>query len=205
MTETNVNSSCVETWDGYTAFYSTNIDPKVKEREQNNRENAALSGRRQCNPWTSHRLAADLEHAGVGIVVQDSLVNSITHVWHRNGRIISISFSCQGYVTMISAYAPHSGYQTEDKEAVYEQLSEEIACCHGRYFIGGDFNARIHYLRETDADVCGHYIIGRGMEYLNNMNEQTKENRALFLGWCKRHHLKVLNNQFSKPQEKLIT
>ena len=82
MTETNVNSSCVETWDGYTAFYSTNIDPKVKEQEPNNRENAAISERRQCNPG----------HAGVGIIVKDSLVNSVTHVRQRNGRTISITF-----------------------------------------------------------------------------------------------------------------
>jgi len=159
MTETNVNSSCVETWDGYAAFYSTNIDPKVKGREHNNRENAAFSGRRQCNPGTSHRLATDFEHAGVGIIVKDSLVNSTTHVRQRNGRIISITLSCQGFdVTMISAYAPHSGYQAEDKEAFYEQLSEEVACCHRRYFIGGDCNARIHYVREADTDVCGPYM-----------------------------------------------
>jgi hypothetical protein len=37
------------------------------------------------------------------------------------------------------------------------------------------------------------------------MNEQTKENRALFLGWRKMHHLKILNSQFSKPPKKLIT
>lgn len=118
-----------------------------------------MSGGRQCNPGTSHRLATDFEHAGVGIIVKDSLVNSTTHVRQRNGRITSITFSCQGFdVTMISAYAPHSGYQAEDKEAFYEQLSEEVACCHGRYFIGGDCNARIHYVREADTDVCGPYM-----------------------------------------------
>jgi len=43
------------------------------------------------------------------------------------------------------------------------------------------------------------------MEYLNNMSEQTKESRALFMGWCKLHRLAILNSQFSKPPEKLIT
>ena len=119
---------------------------------------------------------------------------------------MSITFSCHGFdVTMICAYAPHSGRSTEDKEMFYEQLSEEITSCHGRYLIGGDFSARIHYVREVDADVCGPYIIGRGMEYLNTMNDQTKESRALFLGWCKMHHLKILNSQFSKPLDRLIT
>jgi hypothetical protein len=31
---------------------------------------------------------------------------------------------------------------------------------HGRYCVGGDFNARIHFVRETDTDVCGPHILG---------------------------------------------
>ena len=198
MTETNVNIGCVETWDGYTVFYSTSIDQKIRERERNKRENAVASGARQLDPGTSHRLAEDFEHAGVGIVIKNSLINSVKHVRQRNGRIISITFSCSGYdVTMICAYAPHSGHATETKEEFYADLSEEIACCHGRFYVGGDFNARIHYVREHDTVVCGPFILGRGMEYLNTMNEQTKESRALFLGWCKMHHLSILNSQAS--------
>ena len=106
---------------------------------------------------------------------------------------------------MISVYAPHSNYETEIKERFCDDLSDEIGACKGRYFIGGDFNARIHFVRETDTDVCGPYILGRGMEYLNTMNEKTKESRALFLGFCKMHHLRILNSVFSKPPEKLIT
>ena len=30
-----------------------------------------------------------------------------------------------------------------------------------------------------ESIMCGHYIIGRGMEYLNHMNEKAKESRAL--------------------------
>jgi len=80
-----------------------------------------------------------------------------------------------------------------------------MALCRGNFYVGGDFNARIHHIREGDADVCGPYIIGRGMEYLNHMNEKTKESRALFLGWCKKHCLTILNSQFSKPLDRLIT
>ena len=38
LTETNVNLNSLEYWDGYTAFFSTNIEPKIREREQNRRE-----------------------------------------------------------------------------------------------------------------------------------------------------------------------
>ena len=43
------------------------------------------------------------------------------------------------------------------------------------------------------------------MQYLDNMNEATKENRALFLGFCKSHNLLICNSLFSKPPEKLVT
>jgi len=43
------------------------------------------------------------------------------------------------------------------------------------------------------------------MQYLYNMNEATRENRALFLGFCKSHNLLICNSQFSKPPDKLVT
>ena len=60
-------------------------------------------------------------------------------------------------------------------------------------------------MREVDADVCGPYILGRGMEYLNTMNDKTKESRALFLGFAKLHSLKILNTTVSKTPDRLIT
>ena len=68
LTETNVNLGCVEKWDGYTAFFSTSIDPKVRDREVARRENNSLGKEKQ--DWTSHRLAADFENAGVAIVLK---------------------------------------------------------------------------------------------------------------------------------------
>jgi hypothetical protein len=139
-------------------------------------------------------------------VVKNCFLNSLKDVKQIKGRIATVTFASHGYdLTFICAYAPHSGYPTDTKEDFYDQLSKEIALCRGHFYIGGDFNARIHHIREGDADVCGPYTIGRGMEYLNHMNEKTKESRTLFLGWCKKHRLTILNSQFSKPPDKLIT
>ena len=97
-----------------------------------------------------------------------------------NGRIATVTFASHGYdPTFICAYAPHSGYPTDTKEDFHDQLSKEIALCRGHFYIGCDFNARIQHIRAGDADVCGPYIIGRGMEHMNHMNEKTKESRAL--------------------------
>ena len=108
-------------------------------------------------------------------------------------------------MTFICAYAPHSGHSTELKEEFYDQLSTEISQTKGRYIIGGDFNARLHYVREHEKDVCGPFLIGRGNDYLNNMSDAVKENRALFLGFCQLHGPNILNSQYSKPPDKLIT
>ena len=99
------------------------------------------------------------ENAGVAIVVKNNLPTSIKDFKQVDGRIVSVTFASHGYdMTFICAYAPHSGLSTDAKEEFYDQLSQEVALCKGRYFIGGDFNARIHYVREGDTDVCGPHI-----------------------------------------------
>ena len=48
LTETNVNSSIVECWDGFTAFFSTSIEPVIKEREgEKTREQAPHGSKRK--------------------------------------------------------------------------------------------------------------------------------------------------------------
>ena len=68
-----------------TAFSSTNIDPKSKDSDQDKRENTRLAGRRLNDIGTSHQSAADFEHAGVGIVVKNSLLNSLEDIKQVNG------------------------------------------------------------------------------------------------------------------------
>jgi exonuclease III len=208
LTETNVNSNCVEYWDSCTAFFSTSIDPKVKEREEKKREdkNYRSSYPENEQRLPNYRLAADFENAGVGIVVRNTCINALQEVEHINGRIMTATFTAHGGdVRLVCAYAPHSAYPTEDKEYFYDKLAEHVQQFKGRQFIGGDFNARIHHVRECEKDVCGPYILGRGLEYLNTMNERTKESRALFLGFCQMQSLRIMNSQFSKPPIKLIT
>ena len=207
LTETNVNSNCVEYWDSCTAFFSTSIDPKVKEREEKKREeNYHPHGLGNEQRITNYRLAADFENAGVGIIVKNSCLNALQEVQHINGRVMTATFTAHGGdVRFVCAYAPHSAYPTEDKEEFYDKLAEHVQQFKGKQFIGGDFNARIHHVRECETDVCGPFILGRGLEYLNNMNERTKESRALFLGFCQMQSLRILNSQFSKPPNKLIT
>ena len=38
LSETNVNTSSFEVWNGFTCFFSSSIDPKIREREEKKRE-----------------------------------------------------------------------------------------------------------------------------------------------------------------------
>ena len=101
---------------------------------------------------------------------------SLRDIKQINGRIIVATFEAQGSpVSFICAYAPHSGHNIEEKEGFYDQLSNEISQLKGCFYVGGDFNARIHYVRDSDKDVCGPNIVGRGMQYLYTMNELPKK------------------------------
>ena len=91
LTETNVNLNSIEYWDGYTAFLSANIEPKIREREQKRRESASIAvANKRPNNRTSHRLDAEFEHAGVGIVMKNCFQNSLQDVKQINGRIATV-------------------------------------------------------------------------------------------------------------------
>ena len=205
LSETNVNTSSFEVWNGFTCFFSSSIDPKIREREEKKREqNKGVGKGRQNN--SNYRVAPDFENAGVAIVVKNTLIDALVDVKQINGRLMKISFGAQcSPISFFCAYAPHSSYDMEYKEEFYNQLSDEIASTTGIYYIGGDFNARIHHVRDADKDVCGPNILGRGLQYLMSMNDKTRENRDLFLSFAKIHGTKILNSLFLKPPHKLVT
>ena len=207
LSETNVNSSSWEAWDGYYCFFSSSIDPKVREKEMKRKEEKkSQASKDRTTTYTHFRNAPDFENAGVAIVIKGTLVDSLKDIKHINGRMMKATFAASGSdISFFAIYAPHSAHAGEEKENFYDSLSDEILQTKGTYYVGGDFNARLHYVRNVDKDVCGPHILGRGMAYLDGMSETTKESRALFLGFCKIHALKIMNTQFRKPPEKLLT
>ena len=90
----------VESWDGATAFFSTSIAAVTKEREEKKRERDRLTGARNPNAACNYRSEPDFENAGVGIVIKDSLLNSVKNVRQISGRIMSLTFSSHGFDVM---------------------------------------------------------------------------------------------------------
>ena len=71
--------------------------------------------------------------------------------------------------------------------------------------IGGDFNARLHYRYPTEHDALRSHVFGRGRDYLEQIADATRENRDLFMGFCRMNDVMALNACFAKPPSKLAT
>ena len=55
MTETNMNVSCIENWDGYTVFSVQALIPRFETRNAKKRENAAIRGAQHRSCAVGHR------------------------------------------------------------------------------------------------------------------------------------------------------
>ena len=72
--------------------------------------------------------------------------------------------------------------------------------CPEAVFLGGDFNAS-----DSETDIMGPHIFGRGRDYLEGVAYSTKENRDLLVDFCRANALRILNTDFSKPRSKQAT
>ena len=215
--ETKRNTSDVEngeTWNGYTAFYSTSIDPKTKATEDKKRD-AKLGnklkgkgkGKGAQQDYTPHWAAPDYEHARVAIIIKNKWVKHLKKVPAINGRLMYVTLNTKGGdLTFISAYSPTAVSDMEKKDEFYENITLAINEITGPLYIGGDMNARIWNRRVEDETHIGEYFIERDAGYVaNHMNEKSKESRGLFINAMKTHDLIPVNTWLQKPPEKLVT
>ena len=173
-----MNTSSVETHDGYFFCFSSDILPGKSERE----------------------------HAGVGIVVHTRFKPYLYEVKQTSGRVMAIRLRSMGTnVAFLCCYAPHSGHGVEVKEAFYDSIQELLTECAEAVYIGGDFNTRLQYKYENESEVLGPHIFGRGRDYLERVAMATRESRDLFMDFCTANSLRVLNTDFQKSAEKQAT
>lgn len=115
LTETEVNSSSVESHDEFIFLFSSDVQPGKNDRE----------------------------HAGVGIVIHKRLKPFLYEVRQNNGRMMAIRLRSHGMnLAFLCCYAPHSGHSTETKESFYESLQSMLNEFNDITYLGGDFSAR---------------------------------------------------------------
>lgn len=131
LTETEVNSSSVESHDEFIFLFSSDIQPGKNDRE----------------------------HAGVGIVIHKRLKPFLYEVRQNNGRMMAIRLRSHGMnLAFLCCYAPHSGHSTETKESFYESLQSMLNEFNDVTYLGGDFNARLHHRYSNEINIMGPHI-----------------------------------------------
>ena len=70
----------------------------------------------------------------------------------------------------------------------------------------GDFNARIHGMREHEEETIGPHIFGKGLKYLEKKQmDREVLNRDLLMEVARENDLRITNTWFKKPESKLIS
>ncbi|KAI8431531.1 hypothetical protein MSG28_016031 [Choristoneura fumiferana] len=132
----------------------------------------------------------DTKRNGVGIILDQNLKHRIVGVERKSDRLIAIKLAMddQPILNIVSAYAPQVGCPALEKEAFWEDFDEE--CIH----IRADLNGHVGASNEAFPNTHGGYGLGRrnreGLDILN---------------FASRYNFKIVNTQFRKKEEHLIT
>ncbi|XP_059310953.1 uncharacterized protein LOC132062387 [Lycium ferocissimum] len=133
---------------------------------------------------------------GVGILVDSKLRDQVVEVRKVNDRMMAIKLVVRGYtLNIISAYAPQTGLDKEEKRRVWEDLDEVVGGIPPtkKLFVRGDFNGHI-------GSTSGVYIDEhRGFGFGDR-----NEGRVSLLDFVKAFGLVVANSRFPKREQHLV-
>ena len=69
----------------------------------------------------------------------------------------------------------------------------------------GDFNARVVEIKEGEQHIIGRHFFKSTETCMEEMSEETQENRSFFMNMCKVYNFKVCNTWFERSQHRLAT
>jgi hypothetical protein len=110
-------------------------------------------------------------------------------------------------INIAATHVPHAGHSLQRKSSHYELLSQHLRKCsnHEINMVLGDFNARLSEQLPEEAHVIGKHIYRTSTSTLEDLSEQQRQNRQLFVDFCLTHKLIPMNTWFEKPTPKLTT
>jgi hypothetical protein len=105
-------------------------------------------------------------------------------------------------MTVVSAYAPHSGYPFDTRQKFFHDLGLFAGSfsTHGPLLLYGDFNSKLHHRFAGEEHIMGPYVYESAC-----LNVNAEMNRFLLTEICEAHGLAIGNTFFELPLEKLIT
>ena len=215
LQETHVNTNSLEKVNGFTFLYSTSITDEQRKRADNKRAQTAQQkregkgkGKGKEQNQGCRQIPEDIEHGGVGFLLSPVAITALRDFEQIDGRLMTLTLDAHGPdIHIINAYAPQSGCDATMKEVFYNKLRiclENFPSSHPTFIIG-DFNARLHARLPDEHRFIGPHVFGRGLTYLQQMNDATFENRSMFVEFCIDNDLWVANSFFQKPPSSQIT
>ena len=144
---------------------------------------------------------ADKQVHGVGFAFKRKLQDQITFLGDGSERLLTLRLhTSEGFVTLISAYAPTEVSPKEDKDLFYEQLVSLVKTIppHEPVILMGDFNARVG----VDYRSCPRIV---GENKFGVLMKETNDNGERLLEFCKKFDLCITNTFFQNEFEETVT
>ena len=105
------------------------------------------------------------EYHGVGMALSPRALAANLDFEQINGRqMYVLQKSDIRHICIINGYAPQSKRPPSEKDRFYEELEQTFRTFQSNYItiILGDFNARLHYRLDTEKEIFGPNMFGRG-------------------------------------------
>ena len=100
-------------------------------------------------------------HAGVGFIVSPHVTRSVISFSAIDDRVAALKIKVPGgTLTLMSAYAPHSGHTFETREAFFSTVTTSVKepTRHSSTLILGDFNAKLGRVMGGEEEMVGKFV-----------------------------------------------
>ena len=142
-------------------------------------------------------------NAGVGFVVAPWATRCIIGFRFFNDRLASLRLRVKGgELTVLSAYAPHSGYSYQTRKDFFDTLLQhwKPMGTHTSCIALGDFNAKLFNRLPGEEDVLGEHVFESPQR-----RDMPQTNRELLIETCRGMGALVANTFFDHACENLVT
>ena len=147
--------------------------------------------------------SANREFAGVGFIIAPWAAHAVYSFKQISSHLAVVKLRTKGgKMSLISAYAPHSGKGFDERQLFFEQLDTAFqrTSVNGLKLVMGDLNSRLH--RSFPGE---HLIIGDHFFKTSVRRLELGSNRELLLEFCAANSLAIANSFFDLPPEELVT
>ena len=143
------------------------------------------------------------ENAGVGYMIAPWMQKSVVSFCQDSSRMAALKIRVRGgKMSIITAYAPHSGYDFADRQSFFHSLSEFVhkQSVHGPKLVFGDLNARLFRQLPGEEHLIGPYVFENRVAKISPC-----ANRHLLVEFCTDVGMTVMNSFCDVPFDQKVS